>query len=330
MNVKKTVGNVAEFIDKAEAAPKKLRYTSESGATHMIYIPTKKTTEIIDGVEKEVEGIVAISVPIHNVTTIDGHYRGTYCNNHSTDENNKEVICPYCANIPKAWDEVNYLIEREKETCGITNEAEREKHMETKRKEILRKLKLSRPTTNVYMLVAQYELDKKGKPVLDDETKLPVFEMKVMRISMSRLKSLQTTAEMVGYEDIGGVEFKFKYDTAEARFRKCNDAAMAAEASLVVKYAGLLDAINKEVDKFDMNELPNAFSELRDVPEEEKQKIIDDLFASWDKYLLESAKDPNAVYLESKSANPVAVEAESEVPDLRVDTDELFKTTPTL
>lgn len=324
LNARRRMTNVEAFIKETAEASRDVKYSSAANAKHRIFFPTVPSTDIVDGKEVQTKGLKAFTIDIHNVRAVDGKYKGTYCTRNTTDGNGKEVSCPYCENVSKAWDIVNYRIEREKETCGLTGAA-LDKHMDEKRKAFIKELKLQRPSTNAYVLVAQYKLNAQNKPTIDADTKLPVYDLKVMRMSINRLSTLEEIAKDLGYEGLDGVEFIFTYDGAEPQYRKSTDTGISAESRYVAKYPGLEEAITKAAEEFDMDKISSAFAELREVPVEEKQKIVNDLFASWDSYLIEKQANPDAVYLEGKTAAPVPTASEAKpLPDMGVSADALF------
>lgn len=324
LKVKRSIGDVQEFINEVNQEPRSLRYKSEPNATHRIYVPTKKTVVNIDGKDVVKDEIVAISVPIHRVTTVDGQYRGTYCTKGIVGEDGKMMSCPYCDAVNKAWEEVRYRIKYEDEHCTITDPNARQKYLEDAHKKIYGSLKFNEPMQQVYLLIVQYKIEK-NKAVLSEETGLPIFELKVMRLSTNRFESLNTNAVNAANESLGNAEFIIKYDgTEEAKHRKSVDTCVDPRRRWVETTPELLKAINAEVEKFDMNHLASVFSELADVSEEEKRAIVDEQFANWDKFQLELKTNPNAVYLETQPGTPIPTAASTPAPALEVNADTLF------
>lgn len=311
MNVSRPVGNVASFIREAEEVPKSLKYKSEKSTKHRIYFPFIKEVKNVDGVDIEENGLKAITVDIHDVTDVEGNYKGTYCTRGHVHENGG-TGCVYCDAVQKSWRIFEYQMQREKETCKITNPTELANHLENKRREFLRGLKVTRPSKRLYILIAQYVLDSKGKPVINSDTKLPEFELKVMRTSYNRLVALEGYATDADYASLGGTEFTFAYDDKEDRYRQSRDTVIPETKRFIDMYPGLKEAIDKEVATFDFEKISSFFYELREVADGDKQNVVDGLFAAWDTYCLELKTNPNAEYLEDKVGSYVALETERE------------------
>lgn len=301
----KRTGDIRAFLREA-AGSNTIKYKPSRGQKDIIYIPYM-TVEVPDGnggvtYQKE---LVALSMAIHEWTDNAGKYKATACLQdvvRKADDGTliNDGTCPFCNNVGKAWDIYRYRYEHEQLTCGKVG-PELEKHMESVKKTFADGRKAKDAKEYLYLLVARYRTaeGKSGNPVMGANN-LPEFDLKVMKLSASRIEKILSQVENAGNEFVGS-EIVFDYpDDSDPRLvvSQSTTAPVFETRQMVNIYPGLREAIQAEVDKFNWDGIEKSFPELSGMTSTAAAKEIDDLFHAWDEYQQELLVNPNALYLE--------------------------------
>lgn len=309
-NASKRVADVRNFIRDA-ATGSSIKYVAEKGAKHLIYIPFTNNTipDEASGNTITVKEPIAISGNIHEWQTPDGKFKAVACMKDVTrvDDNGNMLndgSCPICDRISDAWDIMNYRKEQEEATCKLTGE-ERKKYLDktftTFRDE--RKAKAAR--SYMYLLIAKFRIDAAGNPVVGTNG-LPEYDLKVMKMSSSRIEKIQQQMSNSGIE-LPGSEIIIEYPNTDDRRLQVSQSTTAPvfpNSMLTVKYPALVEAINKDVAKFNWDTIEKSFSEWSGMSVAEATKTMDAMFEKWDEYRKEIAVNPSARYLEYVTTTP--------------------------
>ena len=293
-----------------------LKYSSERATKHLLYIPFINETVNNDGVDTEVKSIVSISAAVHEWNGIDGKYRSTVCiKDVIRDDGNGNVLndgtCPFCNRVNDAWEIHNIRKEREEATCGKTG-AELEEHMKNFVSSIADERKAKAARDYIYILVAKFRQDKAGAIVINDQSKLPEYDLKVMKLSTNRSEKIQKAVENSGIE-MAGAEILFDYpDTEDVRHLSTDCVTVpvvrGTANSIISKFPALEEKILEDAKKFDWEGIEKAFPEWKGMTTSEAETIVKGLFKKYDEYKLALETNPDAKYMEyltsSNTANP--------------------------
>lgn len=283
-----------------------IKYSAEKGARHIIYIPFTQQ-EVVDeesGNQSVVKALVAISGAVHEWTTSDDKFKATICLKDiiRKSDDGQTVIndghCPFCDRVSDGWEIYNYRKDLEEATCKLTGQ-QREKHLETVKTSFRDERKAKEVRNYMYILVAKFKTSDNGKEVIGDDG-LPEYELKVMKLSSSRVEKIQQQILNSGSE-LPGSELIFEYPNVEDRrllVSQSTTTPVFPNNMLTARYPKLLDKINKDISKFEWDGIEKAFPEWVGMSSSEADMTIAALFEQWDAYKKERLVDPNAKYLE--------------------------------
>lgn len=301
--------DIREFLREA-AGTSGLKYVAEKNAKHLLYIPYKKEVINEGGVDKEINSLISISGSVHEWTGIDGKFRSTICLDGVTreDENGNVLndgTCPFCDRVNDAWEIYNIRKEREEQTCGKTG-AELENYMKDISSKLAQERKAKAANEYIYILVAKFKQDKQGNLVMNDTTKLPDYELKVMRLPAKRSEKIQKAVENSGVE-LAGTELLFDYpDTEDVRHLYSDSVVVpvirGTANSLITKFDGLENAILEAAANFEWDGIEKSFPEWKGMTTKEAQMVCNGLFKKYDDYKLQLETNPNAKYMEYLTA----------------------------
>lgn len=307
----KKVTDVRGFL-RESASGNSIKYVAEKGAKHLIYIPYQQVEIEDENGNKVVDNqVIAISGNIHEWQTPDGKWKSTICLDGVVreSEDGKTMLndgsCPICDRVSDGWDIYRYRKEAEEATCKLTGE-DLKKHMEsigsTYRDE--RKAKEARPC--MYMLVVKFRADN-GNVVMGQDN-LPEYDLKVMKVSNSRIEKIQQQVANAGSE-LPGSEVMFEYPNTDDRRLQVSQSTTALvfpSNRLTAKYNGLLEKITQDVSKFTWEGIEKSFPEWKGMTTAEAKAQVDVLFEKWDEYKQQLEVNPNAKYMEYVTSTPVS------------------------
>lgn len=300
----KKVDDVRGFLRDA-AGGSSLKYQAEKGARHLIYIPYTDKEKINEqGQAEMIKQIEALRGNVHEWTSADGKYKATVCLKDviRKDDNTGEMLndgtCPFCDRVSDAWDIYRYRKELEEESCKLTGE-ERKKHMEKVTSTYADERKAKDARAYMYMLIVKYRTDASGNAILGTDG-LPEYDLKVMKLSASRVEKIQQQVANAG-ADLPGSELIFEYPATDDRRLQVSQSTTSPvfpDRQLITKYPALKAKIDQDVAKFSWEGIEKSFSEWAGMTSMEAEKIVTGLFEKWDEYKKELTVNPSATYME--------------------------------
>lgn len=300
----KQVTDTRDFL-RAAAGGNSIKYTAEKGAKHLIYIPftQEEVTDEATGQKVIVKNLCAISGAVHEWTNADGKYKASVClkdviRHDEAGNVLNDGSCPFCDRVSDAWDVYRYRKELEEANCKLTGE-ERKKHLDTMFSSFADERKAKDARQYMYILVVKYHTNEQGKEVLGPDG-LPEYELKIMKLSASRVEKIQQQIANSGSE-LPGSELIFEYPNVDDRRLQVSQSTTAPvfpNNQMVVKYPKLIDKINNDISKFDWEGIDKSFPEWAGMTSAEAKNITDNQFEKWDAYKKELTVNPNAKYLE--------------------------------
>lgn len=310
----KQVTDVRNFL-RDSAGGNSIKYAAEKGAKHIIYIPFKSET-VIDqttGAEVVKRSINAIQGNVHEWSTQDGKFKATVCLDgvvRKADDGTviNDGTCPFCERISDAWDIYRYRKELEEANCKLTGE-QRKNHLEKTTRVFADERKAKEVRNYMYILVVKFRLNEAGNPVMGSDG-LPEYELKVMKLSASRVEKIQQQVANSGSE-LPDSELIFEYPNVDDRrllVSQSTTAPVFPNNRLVAKFPALMNKINEDVAKFEWDGIDKAFPEWAGMTSEAARTTVDSMFEQWDAYKKELTVNPQAKYLEyvveAPKANP--------------------------
>jgi hypothetical protein len=302
----KQVGDVREFL-KSTAGGSSVKYVAEKGAKHQIYIPFVQTATVDQATGQEVvsKNIVAITAYIHDWFDNAGQFHSTACLKDVTDSDPEtgalinDGTCPFCSNVPKAWEIYNYRKELEEKNCLLTGE-DRDKHIKASLSTFRDNLKAKEAKPYLYLLIVKFKLNEQGREVIGSDG-MPEYELKLTKWSASKAESIEKQLSNAGSE-MEGAELIFQYPNTDDRRLLVSQSTISPvfpNNMITVRYPAVVNKINEDVAKFDWECISKAFSECTIMPVANANRLMTEAFKEWDKYNAAlAAGDTNAKYLE--------------------------------
>lgn len=302
---RKTNIDLRTFIREANRGTG-LKYIAESDAKHILYIPYIKSVTVDEnGTESEYNQIINVSARVHEWNGLDGRYRSCVClDGVNIIDEDKNVIndgtCPICERMNDAWEIYKMRIEKEKDTCGLYGD-DLTKHMNDIKGDFSLERKAKEPREYIYILVAKFNTNN-NLPVINRTTGQPEYELKIMKLSTSRSENIMKAIEN-GEAEMPGAEIMIHYPkTDDARLLSRDSVTTLIyenhPKSIISKYKGIADTINKEASLFTFDGIEKTFPEWRGMSTSEAKKTMSELFRQYDEYKSEIEDNPDAVYLE--------------------------------
>lgn len=309
----KQVADVRNFL-RDSAGGSSIKYSAEKGAKHIIFIPYTESVEVdeVTGGQVSKKNLCAISGLVHEWTTADGKFKATVCLKDVVRKADDGVTvlndgtCPFCDRVTDAWDIYRYRKDLEESTCQLSGE-QRKNHLEKTFGQFNDERKAKDARNYVYILVVKYKLNDQEAPVLGADG-LPEYELKVMKLSASRVEKIQQQLANSG-ADLCGSELIFQYPNVEDRrllVSQSTTAPVFPNNQMIVKYPALLNKINEDIAKFDWDGIEKSFSEWAGMTSTEAKTITDNMFEQWDEYKKNLISNPGAKYLEYVVSTPTA------------------------
>ena len=309
----KQVTDVRNFL-RDSAGNNSIKYSAEKGAKHIIYIPYVSQMVIDPATNAEVakKSIYALQGDIHEWATQDGKFKATACLKDVVRKADDGVTvlndgtCPFCDRISDGWDIYRYRKELEEATCKLTGE-QRKTHLEKTFRVFNEERKAKETRTYMYILVVKFRLNEAGAPVMGADN-LPEYELKVMKLSASRVEKIQQQIANSG-SDLPDSELIFEYPNTDDRrllVGQSTTAPVFPDRRMVNQYPALLNKINQDVSKFEWEGIEKAFPEWAGMSSLEAKTSTDNMFEQWDAYKKEALTNPSAKYLEYVMETPTA------------------------
>lgn len=302
------VTDVKQYL-KEVSSDRSIKYSAEKGAKHHLFIPTKpEHVTLEDGSVVTVETINAISQRIHDWTDSNGNYNTTICLDGIVRNENGVLLndgtCPICQRVSDAWEIYNKRKEELEASCTLPAGKAREDFIKKTLEGYRDDMKAKDARDYVYLLVAVFET-KDGQPVIDEETKLPRYAMKVMKLSSSRLDKINKQLNNSGCE-FGGSEIIIEYKNTEDIKQQVGEStvSLVMESQMFTRvYPQLFENIKKEAMEFEFDSIDKAFKEWKGMSVEEAKIKMNSQFKRWDEYKEALKTNPGAMYLEYSQAS---------------------------
>lgn len=308
----KQVSDVRNFL-RESAGGNSIKYAAEKGTKHVIYFPftTEAVVDEATGNEIATKKICAIQGNVHEWSTQDGKFKSSVCLKGVVipGENGTMIndgSCPFCDRVSDAWDIYRYRRDLEEAECKLQGE-QRKNHLDKTFSGFAdeRKAKDARPY--MYILVVKYRFNEAGAPVIGTDG-LPEYELKIMKLSASRVEKIQQQIANSG-SDLPGSELIFEYPNVDDRrllVSQSTTAPVFPNNTMTFKYPALLNKINQDISKFEWDGIEKSFPEWAGMTSAEAKATTDSLFEQWDQYKAEVATNPTAKYLEYVVQTPTA------------------------
>lgn len=310
-SAQKQITDVRSYL-RESAGGNSIKYQAVGGQKHHVYFPFTTTTQKDEnGNDVVTRTPIAIQGAVHEWTGSDGKYRSTICLKDVIRQNdNGDLIndgsCPFCDREADAWDIYKYRLEQEEHTCNLSGAA-LEKHLKDIKAKLADERKAKKANHYAYILIAVYKTDAQGNPSVDANG-LPEYELKVMKLSNSRLTKITEVFENSGVT-MEGSEMIFSYpanDDKRLVVSMSTNTIVFPDQRFVAKYPQLENKINEDVSKFQWDGLEKSFPEWNGMSVAEAAKTMTEAFEQWDAYKAELTVNPSAKYLEYVSATPMS------------------------
>lgn len=308
----KQVTDVRNFL-RETAGGNGIKYVAEKGAKHQIYIPFTSTMVVDEatGAQVTTKSIIALMGKVHEWTTQDGKFKAVTCLEGviRQDENGNYIndgSCPICDRVRDGWDIYNYRKELEEMNCKLTGD-QRKQHLETTFASYRDERKAKEVRNYMYILVVKFRLNESGAPILGDNN-LPEYELKVMKLSASRVEKLQQQLANTGI-DLADSELILDYPSVDDKrllVSQSTTSPVFAQNRLTAKYPELINKINADVAKFEWDGIEQAFPEWKGMTTVEAKLTMDNSFEKWDEYKQQKLSNPTAKYMEYIVETPTA------------------------
>ena len=322
----KRVTDVRGFLRDA-AGGSSIKYVAGKGEKHLIYIPYNNVTVTDENGEETVQKeVIALSGDVHEWRSPEGRFRATVCIKDVVRQNEDQTImindgsCPFCDRVSDAWDIYRYRKELEEANCKLVGE-DRKKHLEKITSTLADERKAKDVRSYMYMLIVKYRTDSAGNVVIGQD-KLPEYDLKVMKLSSSRIQKIQQQIANAG-SDLPGSELIFEYPNSDDRrlvVSQSTTAPVFPQNMLINKFQGLLQKIENDVAKFEWDGIEKSFQEWNGMSTAEAKKIMDDMFEKWDNYKQQVLVNPNVKYMEYITDTPVTNPSIGDAPKIEVPT----------
>lgn len=315
---KRPMMDVASFLKQNSG--NSLKYSAVANETHKLYFPYQEIT----GDNGSIKSVIALQAKVHDMHQTPEKFDSCVCLNGVTrmSDDGKTVIndgtCPFCERVTDS-----YAIKSYREDLAVKSSNKTGKDLEDYKKALSSQygaeIKISRAKPKAYVLVAKFNLDANGGPIL--ENGLPTYELKVMSLTTSRLENFTNVFTTSGMSLAGG-ELTIRYPNLKDIRQVVGQSTPIpsfGQASVTQAYPQVMDKIQAEVATFDWEGIENSFPEWKGMSTEQAKIKCNTMFSSWDSYQAELAQNPNAMYLEygnaSSDTNP-SLTMKNAIPDM--------------
>jgi hypothetical protein len=286
---RKKVTDVRSFLRQASSGSG-IKYSAEAGKKHLIYFPCHEEDVVgEDGSTTKELQLYAISGAVHEWKSADGKFHSTMCLKDVVreDENGNLIndgSCPFCDRVRDSWSIYNYRKDLEEANCKLTGE-NRTKHLEATSAVFRDEMKCKEAKAYMYVLVAKIKYENNKAVVGSDG--VPEYELKVMRMSASRVAKIQEQIENSGI-DLCGAELIFAYpqvDDVRLVVGQSTVSPVFGPRATVDNNEALKAKIIAEADKFDWEAcIEKAFPEWAGMTSVQAKNDVTDMFTQWDEY----------------------------------------------
>lgn len=313
----KSVKDIQEFL-KESAGGNSVKYVVEIGKKHHIFFPAVVQEATDDnGAPIQISALNAITMNIHEWNTSDNKYKACACLKDMIrkDENGNilnDGSCPFCDREGDAWNIYNLRKADAEATCLMPQGKARDDYMKNVLSGYRNDMKAKKAKPYMYVVIALFKTDANDQVIMDEKTKLPAYDIKVMKLSTNKVEKINKLVVNSGLR-LEGTELLIEYPAGDDKMRSALDATYQIPfpgQAIKDKFPGVVEKINAEATAFDWDGIEKTFAELNGMTTLEAKNTTDALFEQWDKYQIEAKTNPNAKYLE------YVVETSSTQPDI--------------
>ena len=303
----KPVADVRTFLKEA-AGNFGLKLSAEKGAIHHIYFPARTVVKYDEaGNAVEDKTLCAIAGKVHSLRLPGQKFREVMCLKdivRTADDGTmiNDGSCPFCDRVADSNAIFFYRRDIEDKRCQLQGD-DRKKYLENVSKTLGDEKKVLDERLYMYTIVAKFKDTADGSAVLGKDG-LPEYELKVMRLSGSRLQDFEKILKNAGV-GIYDAELKIEYPNSDDKRLLVSQSTVSPifeAAKFVSQYPAVKDKIAKEVEEFNWEGIAKAFPEWEGASVAEALKITSEQFEQWDKYQNELKTNPNALYLEYQTS----------------------------
>lgn len=302
------VTDVKAFIKNASSG-NSMKYSPKQNSTDYIYFPFFTETVVDEnGNQQTVRRLFARIADVHNWKGADGKNRATVCmagiTRYASDNKtllNKGGKCPICERVQDAWGIYNYRKELLEKSIGNSMVGDARKNYIDKVAEGYRKeLKVREKQSTMYVLIAVFKKDENDAVVINKDTGLPDYQLKMMKLGGTRTEKIMKQLKN-SQQPFEGAEISIEYGDEEDKMYLVGQSTIAClygPAKVVEGNTQLIDRITKECMEFDWEGITKIYPEWFGITDEEAEDEMNKAFDQWDKYSKEIKMNPNAKYLE--------------------------------
>ena len=308
----KQVSDVRNFL-RDSAGGSSIKYAAEKGTKHIIYFPYTSESVVDEATGNQIvaKKICAIQGAVHEWSTQDGKFKSSVCLKGVVIPGENGVMindgsCPFCDRVSDAWDIYRYRKDLEEAECKLQGE-QRKNHLDKVFSGFADERKAKDARMYMYILVVKFRLNEAGSPVMGTDG-LPEYELKIMKLSASRVEKIQQQIANSG-SDLPGSELIFEYPNVDDRrllVSQSTTAPVFPNNTMIAKFPALSNKINQDVAKFEWDGIEKSFPEWAGMTSAEAKAATDSLFEQWDAYKAEVVTNPTAKYLEYVVQTPTA------------------------
>lgn len=304
------VTDVRQYL-RDQATGNSIKYSAVAGETHLIYVPYTEVPVLDEEGNPKMENgapvverqLIAIQGNVHEWNTPDGKYHSCVCMQDTIREADGVVIndgtCPFCDRIGDGWDIYRMRKETEELNCKLKPGKERDDFLQRSNRGFNNERKSKEARPYLYILVVKFRTDSSKQPIM--ENGLPTYDLKVMKMSASRLTKIQEQIQNSGV-DMPGSELSFGYPKTDDKRLVVGQSVTSVifpQQMLTYKYPEVKAKIQEDVDKFSFEGIDKlGFPEWAGMTTAKAKEVMDEQFAQWDSYKKELLANPNAKYME--------------------------------
>lgn len=306
------VTSVQEYLDSQAGSP--LKYSPKKGEVARLYFPFMDQVVMENGQQVVKRGLCSYALATHDIKMSANDYKLVPClklDQPVIDPATGNTIysgqCPYCERVNDARAIVDYRVEKERERMmsqGMTADAI-ENQIKNLSTSFRSEQKIGYAKQRLYVLVAKFVLNSKNQPEMDQETGLPAYEFKIMRLSPSQLEDIQKAVNQLALTtgvpqgELAGSEMIITYGDSDDKRHVVGDAqymAVPVSTALTAITPTLMEKIQAEATQFNWDDIVKPYPEFQGVSEETAKSDVARALRLWDEYQTKLAAGEPAVY----------------------------------
>lgn len=291
---KRPVESIETFL--RDAADNTIKYKPEAGKKHWVYFPYQMGTNENGETVKEP---IAIMGRVHELRPEPNKYEACICLDGIVIDGENDGTCPFCDRVNDSFSIYRYKMDKAVEKAEKRNMVgdELDEYKKNSSRKFMEETPVSKAKPYLYMLIVQFKMDAQQRGLETGPDGLPVFELKVMKLSDKGIAKIRETFINSNIE-FEGSEAIFKYDNKENAMLVAGSRVVSPvfQGRALDSYKGLREAIEAAVAKWDWEGIQAAFPEWKGCTVEQAKAKCDKIFHAWDAY----QANPAVGFLEDK------------------------------